>query len=392
MTGPLGGLKVLDFTTLLPGPFATLLLADMGADVLRVLSPSRPDMAAFLPPLLPDGTSAVAAYLGRGKRCMHLNLKHPRAREAARRLAQASDVVVEQFRPGVMAALGLGYDDLAQANPGLVYCSITGYGQTGPLAHRAGHDINYLARAGVMSYSGRADSGPALLGVQVADLAGGSQNAVIGILAALLERGRTGQGQHVDVSMTDGAMAFNALAGAAYLAGGGEPARECHLLAGGCMYDFYETADGGWLAVGSLEPKFYAAFCQAIGRPELAGQGVMPADLAGVKAQVREIIAGQPLAHWEEVFAATDACVEPVLGLGRAYGDAHAQARQMVVETPLADGSTVRQPGFAIKFGRTPARPGPAAARPGQHTREVMAGLGYTEAELAELEDQGLFG
>ena len=217
MQGPLAGLKILDFSALLPGPYASMTLADMGAEVLRIVSPGYPDLAAITPPFLPDGKTSVAiAYLGRGKRCMSLNLKHPQAVDVIHRLLDEYDILLEQFRPGVMAKMGLGYETLSEKHPNLIYCSLTGYGQNGAMSDRAGHDINYLARTGLMSYTGSKQTGPNLVGMQIADVASGSMNAIIGILAAVISRGATGKGQHVDVSMTDGAAAFNALIGAVF--------------------------------------------------------------------------------------------------------------------------------------------------------------------------------
>jgi alpha-methylacyl-CoA racemase len=226
MAGPLKGLKIIDFTTLLPGPYATMVLADLGADVLRVVSGSRPDLTEFMPPCI-AGTnlSCAASTLGRGKRSLALNLKDPRAGAIVLKLIKTHDILIEQFRPGVMARLGLDYETLKAVNPSLIYCSLTGYGQTGPLKNRAGHDINYLARSGIMAYSGRKATGPTLTGIQIADVASGSNNTVIGILAAVVHRLRTGEGQHIDVSMTDGVIAFNAIAGAAFLADGSETCR-----------------------------------------------------------------------------------------------------------------------------------------------------------------------
>jgi crotonobetainyl-CoA:carnitine CoA-transferase CaiB-like acyl-CoA transferase len=202
MQGPLASLKVLDFSTLLPGPFASLLLADMGAEVLRIESPTRPDLLRNLPPH-DHGMSTGHAYLNRNKRSLALDLKQPQAVEVVKRLVAEYDIVLEQFRPGVMDRLGIGYDALKAINPRLIYVAITGYGQTGPLRERAGHDINYLALSGVASYTGRQGDGPLPLGVQVADVAGGSLHGVIGLLAAVVARQQTGQGQYVDVSMTD---------------------------------------------------------------------------------------------------------------------------------------------------------------------------------------------
>jgi len=214
--GPLKGLKILDFTTLLPGPYATMLLADLGAKVLRMESPTRPDILRGLPPMAGEDNpvSAAHATINRNKKSLALNLKDPRAGEIVRRLLAEYDVILEQFRPGIMEKLGLGYESLKQTREDLIYCSITGYGQTGPLKDRAGHDINYLALSGLASHSGRADSGPSLAGTQVADIAGGSHHAAMAILAAAYRRQQSGEGSRIDISMTDCAFALNAISGA----------------------------------------------------------------------------------------------------------------------------------------------------------------------------------
>ena len=392
MAGPLKGMKILDFTTLLPGPYATMTLADLGADVLRIVSGTRPDLAAFLPPFLP-GTdlSCAIAYLGRGKRCMALNLKDPQAVAIVRRLVTGYDIVIEQFRPGVMAKLGLDYETLKAVNPALIYCSLTGYGQTGPMKNRAGHDINYLARSGMMSYSGRKETGPGLTGIQIADVASGSNNTVIGILAAVVHRQRSGEGQHVDVSMTDGVVAFNALPGAAFLADGSEIGFETGFLNGGSLYDFYETQDGKFLSFGGLEPQFFAAFCETIGRPDLIEGGVTPPDLTRIKEEIRAILKGKMRYAWLALFASVDACVEPVLSIGEALEDPLVSARGMVVEVDLPGGGTVRQLGHPIRYSATPPEYRTAGCCAGAHTREVLQGLGYRDEEIDDFERTGLF-
>ena len=213
MKGPLSSLKVLDFSTLLPGPFASLLLADMGAEVLRVESPTRMDLLRVLPPH-DGGVAASHAYLNRNKRGIALDLKQQAAVEVVKQLVLEYDIVLEQFRPGVMDKLGVGYEALKAINPKLIYVSITGYGQTGPYKDRAGHDINYLALSGIADQTGRLDSGPLPLGIQAADIAGGSLHGVMGLLAAVIQRQHTGQGQYVDISMTDCAFSLHAMAGA----------------------------------------------------------------------------------------------------------------------------------------------------------------------------------
>ncbi|MEK7373463.1 MAG: CaiB/BaiF CoA-transferase family protein [Thermodesulfobacteriota bacterium] len=392
MAGPLKGLKILDFTTLLPGPYATMTLADLGAEVLRIVSGSRPDLTTIQPPFLPGtNLSCATAYLGRGKRCMALNLKAPRAGEIIRRLMADYDILIEQFRPGVMAKLSLDYETLKVANPGLIYCSLTGYGQTGPLKNRAGHDINYLARSGIMSYSGRKTSGPCLTGIQIADVASGSNNAVIGILAAVIHRQRTGEGQHIDVSMTDGVVAFNAISGAAFLVDGTENRREEGFLNGGSLYDFYETKDGQYLSFGGLEPQFFAAFCETIGRPDLIPGSVAPPELPRVKEEVREALKTKTRDEWMALFAKVDACVEPVLALGEALADPHVSARGLVVEVDLPGEGTVRQLGHPIRYSATPPEYRSAGVPAGTHTREVLRELGYTDAEIEKFEKTGLF-
>ncbi|HOG16833.1 MAG TPA: CaiB/BaiF CoA-transferase family protein [Syntrophales bacterium] len=392
MAGPLKGLKILDFTTLLPGPYATMLLADLGAEVLRVVSPSRPDLTNLFPPFLPGrNISATAAYLWRGKRSISLNLKNSAAVPVVKRLVGTYDILIEQFRPGVMAKLGLGYEDLSQDHPALIYCSLTGYGQTGPLAGRAGHDINFLARSGLMSYSGRKESGPSLTGMQIADVAAGSSNAVIGILAAVIHRGRTGRGQHIDIAMTDGAFAFNAMAGAVALVDGKEPQREDGPVNGGSLYDFYETQDGQYLSVGAIEPQFFGAFCRAVGCPELSPGGFWPQNTEETKMLVRKIIRTKTRDEWVEIFADFDACVEPVLSFQEAANDPHTKARGLVADVDLAGGGTVRQIACPIRFSRTPPACGKAGEEPGAGTAAALREIGYPEEEIEALRKGGLF-
>lgn len=392
MAGPLKGLKILDFTTLLPGPYATMVLADLGADVLRVVSGSHPDLADFVPPCLPGmNISCATAFLGRGKRSLALNLKDPRAGAMVLKLIETHDILIEQFRPDVMEKLGLDYATLKAANPSLIYCSLTGYGQTGPLKHRAGHDINYLARSGVSSFSGRKDSGPSLMGIQIADVASGSNNAVIGILAAVIHRQNTGEGQHVDVAMTDGAIAFNALAGAAFLIDGAEPGREEGVLNGGSLYDFYETKEGNYLGFGGLEPRFFTAFCETIGRPDLVPGGIVPRDLPRVKAEIRAILKTKTRDEWMVLFGKVEACVEPVLSLGEALRDPHVEARGLVVEHHLPGGGTVKQIGHPVRYSATPPGYRSVGVPAGAHTREVLRELGYDGSQIDEFEKTGLF-
>lgn len=386
MNGPLASLKILDFSTLLPGPFASLLLADMGAQVLRVESPTRTDLVRVLPPHV-DGTSASHAYLNRNKRCIALDLKQAEAVEVVKQLVQEYDIVLEQFRPGVMDKLGVGYEALKAINPKLIYVSITGYGQTGPFRDRAGHDLNYLALAGVASYTGRRESGPLPLGVQLADIGGGSLHGVMGLLAAVIHRQQTGEGQQVDVSMTDCAFSLHGMAGAGYLAAGVEPEMEGLALNGGSFYDYYRTRDGRWFSVGSLEPQFMQQFCAAIGRPELAARGLSPKpeEQQALKREIAIEFEKQDFDQWQERFAALDACVEPMLSLAEAVEHPQLVERGMVTQVPNGKGGEQRQMACPIRFSAGLPEPRHIGAALGAHTAEVMTELGYSAEQVEAL-------
>jgi alpha-methylacyl-CoA racemase len=388
MTKPLDSLKVLDFTYLLPGPYGTMMLADMGADIIKVENSESPDLMRLMPPLV-DDIGAAYAHLNRGKKSLSLNLKNPEAREIVYRLVRDYDIVVEQFRPGAMDRLGIGYETLSGINPSLIYCALTGYGQTGTYAHRAGHDINYLALSGVESFSGRACMGPCLTGIQIADIAAGSKNLAIGLLAACISRSRTGTGDYIDVSMTDGVFSMTVFTTAGFLAGGDEPRREGELLNGGCLYDFYPTSDGGYLSVGPLEPKFFSSFCECIGAPGMAGSGIINRDN---KKRIAEIFASRPLEYWRNRFKETDSCVEPVYSLAEAIANPPLSERGMIVEVAGANGGTIRQIGNPIKFRSGSCYASTAGVGLGYHNEEILEGIGYTDGDIRRLKDTGAVG
>ncbi len=376
----LSGLKVLDFSALLPGPYATLMMADMGAEVLRVESPTRPDLVRALPPQDASGQSAAHSYLNRGKRAITLDLKQPESIEIITKLIKEYDIVVEQFRPGVMKKLGLDYASLAAINPALIYCSITGYGQTGPLKHRAGHDINYLARSGVADYSRRLGEAPIPQGIQIADIAGGSHHAVMGILAAVVQRLRSKKGQYLDISMTDCAFSMNAMFAAGYLGGEVEPTAESNMLNGGSFYDYYETSDGRFMSVGSLEPQFLKQICEALDLTSLLSLAASPKpnESKQFKDALKETFLRHDFNHWCNVFSDLDCCVEPVLSFAEAVTQPHAQERGWVTQICANEKSIPQLSNPILKTGE-----GKEAGRElGAHTHSVLRDLGFTDDDI----------
>jgi len=389
MAGPLSSLKILDFSALLPGPFGTMVLSDWGAEVVRVESPTRPDMVRMLPPQA-DGVSAAHAYLNRSKKSLALDLKKPGGADVIKALVKEYDIVVEQFRPGVMDRLGVGYEALKAVNPSLIYCSITGYGQTGPYKDRAGHDLNYLSVAGITGYNGRKSTGPAPINVQVADVAGGGYHAVMSILAAVVHRQQTGEGQYIDVSMTDAAFSMHALTAPPALVAGIEPALEETQLNGGSFYDCYETADGRYLSVGGIEPQFFAQFVTALGHPEWGGRGLalnLPLQVE-LKKELAEVLKTRTYDEWCEVFAALDCCVEPVLTFSEACEHPQIQARELLVDVPTSNG-TQKQLASPVKFSATGPRYDHIGAALGEHTREILRQAGMDADQIETLLKSG---
>ncbi|MEG0830216.1 MAG: CaiB/BaiF CoA-transferase family protein [Anaerovoracaceae bacterium] len=395
MNSALNNLKILDFTTLLPGPYATLMLADLGAEVIKISSGSKSDIVADFPPFIGGSElSANQAWLGRNKRNIFLNLKSLDSIEIVKKLIMDYDILIEQFRPGVMDKLGLGYETLKKLNPKLIYCSLTGYGQDGPLKMQAGHDINYLARSGNMAHAGRKDTGPVLTNMQIADVAVGSLNSVTGILAAVNYRHITGEGQYIDVAMYDGLIPFNSMDGAAFLVSGQEAKREGQRLNGGCIYDFYKTKDGEYLSVGCLEPKFWKEFCLCIERPEYIEGTVWPEDIDKIKEDIRNILMGKTKAQWMEQFKGKDVCVEPVLSLEEALlQDEQVKARNMVVDvkSSIDPRQLVKQLGSGIKLSKCPAWYDKTGYPLGYHTKEIIKKLGYTDDEIQLMKAEGAF-
>jgi alpha-methylacyl-CoA racemase len=391
---PLDGVRVLDLSRLLPGGFCSLLLADFGADVLKVEDTGLGDYIRWATPFYEgaedSAKSALFLALNRGKRSMRLNLKSAEGREVLLRAVGEADVVLESFRPGVLDRLGVGYEAMREVNPAIVYCAITGYGQDGPNRDRSGHDMNYLGLVGLLGLTGDAGGPPVQPAGQIADLGGGALMAAFGILAALRERDRSGEGQLVDVSMADGALSWLGMVAARYLAEDVVPRRGDLELAGSlACYRPYACADG-WVTLGALEPKFWQAWCRGVGREDLvAQQFARPGSDA--HREVEAIFRARTREEWRAFASEHDCCLEPVLELDEALDSELVRAREMVVELDQPGAQRpVRLLGVPVKLSRTPGdanrAPGPAL---GEHTREVLAALDYDDQQIAALLESG---
>lgn len=375
---PLAGVRVLDLTRLLPGPVATLHLADLGADVVKIEDTEAGDYARTTPEFF--------RMVNRNKRGLRLDLKKSRGRETFLRLAKGAEVVVESFRPGVMAKLGVGYEAVAELNPKIVYCSITGYGQDGPYASRAGHDINYIGYAGVADRIGTEEV-PVIPNFQIADLLGGALTPVMGILAALLDARSSGRGRHVDIAMTDAVFAHAIFPVLESAGRGATPARGASRLDGGLpCYNLYRTRDGRFMAVGALEQKFWETLCDTLGCPELKERHlVYGAEANAVKQRLSAVFAERDQSEWAQILSGLDCCASPILTVDEAIGNEQLRARGMsFVEnglTQLAPPLKFSEFEFAVE------RPAPG---PGEHSVEVLREAGYAEAEIESLRNAGV--
>lgn len=391
---PLEGVKVLDLSRLLPGPFCSLLLADLGAEVLKVEDTGMGDYVRWTPPYLGEEDakrrgvhSAQFMALNRNKQSIQLDLKIVEAKEILLKLVAEHDVVLESFRPGVLDKLEVGYAQMKAVNPALVYCAITGYGQDGPFKTRAGHDMNYLGLNGLLALTGAKGGPPVQAAGQIADIGGGAQNAAIAILAALVKRQATGEGSNIDISMTDGAMSWLAMPAASALAGDTRHRGDVDLAGKWACYMPYEAADG-WISCGALEPKFWKSFCDGVERPDLIDKQFA---LAGSDecAEIAKVFVQKTRAEWAAFNDQRDCCIEPILELDEALASNLVAERKMVM--------TIDQPGIgevkqlAPPFVIDGERPNRAEAAPGfgEHTDAVLARLGYDEAAIEELRSSG---
>ncbi len=377
--GALSGMTVLDLSRLLPGPYASMILADHGARVIAV----------------EDRRFAMEAMknnvVNRNKEHMTLNLKSEKGREIFLELAKSADVILEGFRPGVTGRLGVDYDSIAKINPKIIYCSITGYGQTGPYRDVAGHDVNYLSVAGVLDLIGPADGPPAIPGIQIADMAGGGMNAVIGILMALHARQSTGRGQYIDISMTDGSFSLLSMAyNIQQLFGTPLRRADSFLSHRFACYSTYETKDGRYLSIGAVENRFWKVLCDYFEAPEFTTLQYDEARREEIIDFFRTKFKEHPLSHWKTAFAGMDICWGPVQHLEEAMEDPLFHEREMVVQVPRSEGGPYTALGTPLKLSHTPGGVRTPPPEFGENTIEILTEFGYSESDIKHFQAEGI--
>lgn len=387
---PLEGIRILDLTRLAPGPFCTMLLADLGADVIVVEEP--PGVGRRLDMGTSDRALAFNA-LGRNKRSAGLNLKDERAQEAFLRMSEKADVVVEGFRPGVVKRLGVGYETVSARNPRIIYCSLSGYGQTGPYADLVGHDINYISIGGALGAIGWPDTPPAIPLNLIADFAGGGLYAAFAILAAIIARRQTGRGQYIDMAMSDGVTSLMTFIGNYYFGAGHVVRPGADMLNGGMpAYSVYETSDGKWLSIGCLEPWFWSELCRALGCeeyiPHQANREKFPEMFDHLRRRFKE----KTRDEWFQELRQKDICVAPVLAFDEVFEDPHVRSRGMLAEVEHPELGKVKQVGIGPKFSETPGGVRHTSPKRGEHTDEALREAGYSDAEIQEMRSQGIAG
>lgn len=392
MNLPLEGIKVLDLSTMLPGPFCTMILADFGAEVIKVEAVKGGDLFRGGVPKIED-TGGAFFQVNRNKKSITLNLKSDEGKEIFYKLAKDADVVIEQYRPGVVKKLGVDYETIRAINPKIIYCSLSGYGQTGPYRLLSGHDLNYISYAGILGLTARKGQTPTIPGVQIADIGGGALYAAIGILLALMGVKQNGVGQYVDTSMMDGAISWLPVLATDYFVKGTSPKPAEGILIGqNACYEVYETGDGRYISIGAIEPHLWANFCDKIGKEEFK---LWQRDLSKqdeMFAYLREMFKSRTQAEWIEFLAGVDCCWAPVLDLAEVFSDPHALARDMVfeMEDPQGKYGRVKEIGSAIKLSETPARRELFPPRKGEHNSEYLKAVGYTEEEISAFIEKGV--
>ncbi|MDQ3458061.1 MAG: CoA transferase [Deinococcota bacterium] len=393
MTGALQGIRVLDLTQIMAGPFCTMLLADLGAEVIKVERPQGGDDARRMGPPFYDGESAAFIAMNRNKKSLALDIKTPAGQDILWKLIDSADVLVENFRPGTMARLGFGYEEVRGRRPGLVYCSISAYGQTGPLATGGGFDLIAQAMSGVISVTGTPET-PVKVGVPISDLNAGLF-ASHAVLAAIIHRARTGEGQHVETSLLEAALAYTIWESNEYWATGGSPRRlgTAHRL--NAPYQLFETADG-WIAIGAANQRNWERLCAAMDRHDLlkdarfASNSERMAHLSELIKTMSPTFRERRRDDWLEVLEAAGVPAGPMLSLEQVYEHPHVQAREMKLEVEHPTAGRVHAIGMPVKYSATPGRIARAAPLLGQHSHEVLASLGLSGAQLGELEREGV--
>lgn len=374
---PLTSIRVLDLSRLLPGPYCSMLLADFGAEVIKIEEPGIGDYARENLPKL-DKDSAFFHSLNRNKKSVCLNLKSAEGKESFLRLVKEADVVIESFRPGVMKRLGLDYETLREVNPGIIYCAITGYGQDGPYANFPGHDVNYTSYAGLLNLMGERNGKPQIPAAQIADIGGGALPAAVGILLALFGREKTGKGQIVDISMLDGVISWLPTLLPGFLATNEHPKRGELVLSGKlACYEVYQTKDEKWLSVGALELKFWNEFCKAIGREDFISKLDAPMEVQDqMKIEIQNIISRKSLDEWMGIFSEVDSCVAPVLSFDEMIENPQVKAREMIKNVNHSELGSIKQVGIPIKLSETPGEIRDLAPKLGEHTKEILEEIG----------------
>ncbi len=391
MKRPLDGIKILDLSRYLPGPFATQFLADFGADVIKIEEPGG-ELGRALPPFA-GGMGTRFASVNRNKKSITLDLKKDEARKIFMKLAESADVVVDQFRPGVMDKLGLGYESLKKINKGLIYCSITGYGLSGPWMKAAGHDVNYLNISGVSGLTAGRDGAPVMSSVQIADVAGGSLYSVIGILLALFARTRTGEGQLCDIAMMDGALSLLSYTIGEWSGNGRCPAPGREFLTGGfAMYNVYRCSDGRYVSLGAIEQKFWQGFCEGIGRVEFAPLQYNIEKQEELIVEISGIMLTKTRDEWVEHFRSRDICFTPVLDLDEVSEHEQVRAREMMIKVMnfMGSGADIHVAGNPVKLSGTPCDIELKFPQTGEDTENVLREAGYTVEEIERFKESGV--
>lgn len=377
---------------MLPGPFCTMILADYGAEVIKIEAVRGGDLFRGTKPMLGD-TGGAFFQVNRNKKSVSLNLKTEEGREIFYKLAREADVIVEQFRPGVVDKLGVGYETIRAINPKIVYCSLSGYGQDGPYRLLSGHDLNYISYAGILGLTARQGQTPTLPGVQIADIGGGALYAAVGILLALMGVKQNGAGQYVDTAMLDGAVSWLPILAAEYFVNGEPPKAGGSMLLGrNACYEVYETKDGRYISIGAVEPHLWANFCDRIGREDFKSWQRELDRQPEMFDYLRKLFKTRTQKEWCAFLTGVDCCWAPVLHIDEVFDDPQVKSRDMVFDMtdPKGQYGVVKEIGSAVKLSETPARRALFPPRKGEHNAEYLTVLGYTAEQITQFEEKGI--